>query len=83
MNSTKPSIETDYFLDITGLVCPMTFVRTKLMIEKMSPEETCEVHLKGSEPLENVPRSLLELGHQIVSTDEIDDGVYRLVIKKS
>ena len=27
----------DYFLDITADVCPMTFVKTKLMLERMPP----------------------------------------------
>ena len=90
MNNTKPSIDNDYFLDITALVCPMTFVRTKLMIEKMSPGETCEVRLQGKEPLENVPRSATELGHEIVSMvaetsgdDDTEYGIHRLVIRKN
>ena len=44
----------DYFLDITEDVCPMTFVKVRLQIEKMSAKETLEVRLKGTEPLKNV-----------------------------
>ncbi len=88
MNSIKPSTDADYFLDITALVCPMTFVRTKLMIESMAPGQTLEVRLQGKEPLENVPRSASELGHEIVSlsqenTDETPAGIHRLVIRKN
>lgn len=44
----------------------MTFVRTRLLIERMAPGETAEVRLKGAEPLENVPASVAELGHAVL-----------------
>jgi len=28
----------DYFLDITDKMCPMTFVKTKLLVERMQNE---------------------------------------------
>jgi TusA-related sulfurtransferase len=77
----------DHRLDITGDVCPLTFVKTKLLIERMAPGQIAEVRLKGSEPLENVPKSLKELGHAILSLEaeapaQGPGGVYRLVVKK-
>lgn len=86
MTKATLSTDSDYFLDITSDVCPMTFVRTKLMIEKMQPGESLEVRLQGAEPLENVPRSVREIGHEVVSiTPEVADGpadgIHRLVLK--
>ena len=76
----------DYFLDITAAVCPLTFVRTKLRVERMAPGETLEVRLNAGEPLENVPRSLTELGHEVHGPEpEIPaspEGVYRLWVTK-
>jgi TusA-related sulfurtransferase len=76
----------DFYLDITGEVCPMTFVRTKLMVERMRTGQKAEVRLKGKEPLLNVPRSLRELGYFIVGPDpepgEPAEGVHRLTIEK-
>jgi TusA-related sulfurtransferase len=57
----------DHYLDITGYVCPMTFVRTKLLIERMRPGETALVRLRGDEPKRNVPRSVIEQGDEVVS----------------
>jgi len=61
----------------------MTFVRTKLLIEKMQPGE---VRLAGAEPLRNVPRSAAELGHAILSLEaepgEGPLGVHRLRLQK-
>jgi tRNA 2-thiouridine synthesizing protein A len=91
MNSVAKSDEDfppDVSLDITGEVCPMTFVKTKLMLERMGRGQIALVRLKGHEPLTNVPRSLQEHGHEILSLEpesaaEPADGVYRLLFRKS
>jgi TusA-related sulfurtransferase len=63
------------FLDITGDVCPITFVRTRLLIEKMASGEIATVRLKGKEPLENVPASITELGHSVLALVSEQDGL--------
>ncbi|MCH7551486.1 MAG: sulfurtransferase TusA family protein [Proteobacteria bacterium] len=91
MNSaTKNSKDhaVDFFIDITGEVCPLTFVKTKLLIESMQSGQTAEVRLRGREPLENVPRSLKDRGHGILSLEPEDssqppDGIHRLIVKKA
>lgn len=74
------------YIDITGEVCPLTFVKTKLIIEKMKPGETLEVRLQGTEPLRNVPRSVTELGHTILllapEAGQDPKGIHRLHIRK-
>ena len=82
-----------YFLDIRADVCPMTFVKTRLLIERMSSGEMAEILLRGSEPVENVPASITELGHTIVSigpliseageTDDAKGGDVRLVVRRT
>ena len=42
-------------IDITADVCPMTFVRVKLALERMEPHATLIVRLNDGEPLRNVP----------------------------
>ena len=68
-NKDKSIQEIDCRLDITGEVCPLTFVKTKLLVERMATGQIAEVRLQGAEPLENVPRSLKELGHTILSLE--------------
>ena len=78
---------TDHFLDITADICPITFVKTKLLIEQMKSGETAAVRLTGSEPLENVPRSVAEEGHAVVSlvADSTDptEAVHILTLRKA
>ena len=52
-------------LDITGLRCPMTWVRTKLALEELAPGEELAVTCPPGEALENVPRSAREAGHEV------------------
>ena len=79
----------DFFLDISGEVCPLTFVKTKLAIEGLASGEILEVRLKGAEPLENVPRSVRDHGHEILELVPEDSGrtgtdaPHRLRIRKA
>ena len=62
-------------LDITALTCPMTWVRTKLELERMGAGETLEVRCRPGEALENVPRSAREAGHEVA----VDGATVRIV----
>ena len=44
----------------------MTWVRTKLELERLQSGETLEVILPAGEALESVPRSAREAGHAVV-----------------
>jgi TusA-related sulfurtransferase len=77
----------DHFIDISDEICPMTFVKTKLLIERMKTGETAEVRLQGIEPLENVPRSIKDYGHEILLLEPEDKtgheyGIHTLVLRK-
>lgn len=72
-----------YFLDITSDVCPLTFVKAKLLLERMPQGAVAEIRLQGAEPVENVPRSLEEDGHEILSlTAEAGSVAHRLRVRK-
>ena len=52
-------------LDLTGVVCPLNWVKAKLALERLSPGDELQVRLDHGEPLENVPRSAREEGHEV------------------
>jgi len=62
-------------LDITGLTCPMTWVKTKLELERMASGEVLTVRCCPGEALENVPRSAAEEGHEVA----LDGNTIRIV----
>lgn len=76
------SKSSDRVLDITHEVCPMTFVRTRLALDRMAPGERLLVLLRGEEPLRNVPRTAREQGHEILAQETDADGTTRLLIRK-
>lgn len=71
-----------YEIDITRDACPMTFVRTRLALDRMAPGETLLVKLKGEEPLQNVPRTATEQGHEVLLLETDADGITSLLIRR-
>jgi tRNA 2-thiouridine synthesizing protein A len=69
-------------IDITSDICPMTFVRTRLALDKLAPGEILLVKLKGEEPLRNVPRSATEQGHEVISRQTDSNGISSLLIRR-
>jgi TusA-related sulfurtransferase len=69
-------------LDITGDHCPMTFVKVKLALAGMASGEELDVALAEGEPLNNVPRTVTEQGHQVLSTHQ-EGGVHHILIRKA
>ncbi len=62
-------------LDVTGDTCPMTFVRTRLALDRLPPGATLLVRLRGEEPLRNVSASAAALGHRVEAETAEADGV--------
>lgn len=73
-----------YSLDITSDVCPITMVKTKLLLEDMPVGTIAVIRLNSGEPLDNVPRTLRDQGHEVLELEPEIDGstVHRLVVKK-
>jgi TusA-related sulfurtransferase len=52
-------------LDLTGVLCPMNWVRAKLELERLGQGETLELLVDPGEALDSVPRSAREEGHEV------------------
>lgn len=81
LNITPP--EPDEFIDITHEVCPMTFVRTRLALDRLAPGQILSVRLKGEEPLRNVPKTAARQGHELLAEQLDPDGTTTLFIRKA
>lgn len=60
----------------------MTFVRTKLLIERMAAGQTANIRLRGSEPADNVPRAVRDHGHEVLALEKIGEDLYELRIRR-
>ena len=69
-------------LDITRELCPMTFVRTRIALDRLHSGQDLRVTLRGDEPRRNVPRSAAGQGHTILSIEDAPDGTCIIVIRK-
>lgn len=63
-------INIDSELDLSGEVCPYTFVKSKLALEELDPGQVLRVIVDNSESASNVPKSLSLEGHEIVSLEQ-------------
>ena len=80
--SNPQDLAADQTIDITAQVCPMTFVRTRLALDRLQTGQTLLVLMKGDEPVRNVPRTAVEQGHQILAQNTGADGITRLLLRK-
>lgn len=51
-------IHFDEQVDITDVVCPVTFVKAKVALEEMDEGQVLAVKMNDGEPVQNVPRSI-------------------------
>jgi TusA-related sulfurtransferase len=58
-------------LDLTGVACPMNWVKTKLALERLEPGDELAVRLDPGEPIESVPRSAREDGHDVAVDGDV------------
>lgn len=71
----------DQFIDITGEVCPMTSIKTKLKLKAMEPGRLLEVRIREGEPVENLPQTVEREGHKVVDISKREQ-FYTVLIKR-
>lgn len=74
-------VKVDSVQDFRGIACPMNFVKTKMALSKLSNNQILEISLDDGAPIENVPKLVKEEGHEILSTDKINNH-WRVRIQK-
>ena len=75
-------IKIDKTIDIRGQVCPYTFVRSKLAIEKMNVGEVLEIILDHKAAVENVPKSMENEGQKVLVVEQTSEKEWRIVVRK-
>lgn len=72
----------DDTVDITDVVCPITFVKAKVALDELEEGQIISIRMNDGEPVQNVPRSIKDEGHQILKLVNNNDGTYNLIVKK-
>lgn len=60
----------------------MTFVRTRLALDRMAPGQILCVVMRGAEPVANVPRTATEQGHAVLAMHSLEDGRTCLLLRR-
>ena len=81
-NQTAIPIQADAELDLRGVICPYNFVKTKLKLETMERGQILSVLLDDGDPIRNVPQSVRNEGHTILSQERMERA-HRVIIRKS
>ena len=72
----------DDSVDITDVVCPVTFVKAKVALEELDDGQILAIKLNDGEPVQNVPRSIKEEGHKILRLVDNEDETFTLIVQK-
>lgn len=70
-------------IDITRDICPITFVRTRLALDRLPSGGLLRVRLRGQESRTNVPRTAAEQGHAVLDVSEEDGDVWVVLIRRA
>ena len=76
--ATSPDVKKDF----RGVMCPMNFVKTKIALTPMQSGQILEILLDDGAPIENVPGSVKNEGHTILSTEKVENHWKVLIRKK-
>jgi sulfite reductase (ferredoxin) len=60
----------------------MNFVKTKLALAKMESGQKLEIWIDDGEPIENVPGSILQDGHEILEKRQAEAGYWLILMRK-
>ncbi|MBR1755929.1 MAG: sulfurtransferase TusA family protein [Bacteroidaceae bacterium] len=77
----KASGHADVQKDFRGVACPMNFVKTKIELSSMKSGALLEILLDDGQPIQNVPGSVRQEGHEVLSTEKVDN-YWKVLIKK-
>lgn len=82
MESKKAPVSVDRELNIKGEVCPYTFVRSKLALEEMIPNQVLRVIVDHEPATDNVPKSMANEGHEVLEVGKINATDWEIVVRK-
>jgi len=72
-------------VDVRAYACPLTWVKTRIALDRLAEGERLEVWLGEGEPLESVPRTAEEDGHRVLAVEPLPAegaGTFRVVLEK-
>ena len=68
-------------LDLRGLLCPLTWAKTKYALQRLEAGRLLRVVLDHRPAVPDIRRNSEDLGHEVVSAREQAGGVWELLLR--
>ena len=68
-------------LDLRGLLCPLTWARTRYALGRLPPGSELRVMVDHRPAVPDIKRNAEELGHEVAQAREVEPGVWELCIR--
>jgi len=78
----EEEVRVDKKLNIKGLHCPYTFVKSKLAVEDMEVGEVIEILLDSEEASRNIPKSMEDHGQRVLKVEKVSDTDWIIQVRK-
>lgn len=71
-------------VDLRSYACPITYVKTRIALDRLAPGDVLEVWLAAGEAAASVPRSAEEDGHRVVGVEPLfdEEPAFRVLLEK-
>ena len=69
-------------LDLRGLLCPLTWARTKYALSRLASGAELRVVVDHRPAVPDIKRNAEEIGNEVISTAESEPGVWEMVLRK-
>lgn len=70
-------------LDLRGLLCPLTWAKTRYALSRLPAGGVLEVQLDHRPAVPDLKRNAEELGHEVLSSRELSPGVWELRLRRA
>jgi len=75
-------IKIDKRLNIKGVVCPYTLVKSKLAMEELKVGQILEILLDYPEAADSIPKAMLNYGHMVLKVEKINSTDWIIQVRK-
>lgn len=72
----------DKNLDIRGVVCPYTLVKSKLAVEDLEVGQVVEILLDYPEAVTSIPKAMENYGNKVLKVEKISSTEWKILIRK-
>jgi TusA-related sulfurtransferase len=76
------TIKADKKLDIRGVVCPYTLVKSKLAVEDMEVGQVLEIILDYPEAADSIPKAMINYGNCVLKVEKINPKEWVILVRK-